>query len=154
MHEELVDLRLTPQRRAVLDVLHHSDDHPNAAEVFERVRILAPGIGAATVYRSLAHLVAGGRALELTFGNGACRYDANLERHDHLICDSCGSIVDVPAGQIDNTDAPAAPAERARQLEASTGFEVTSYDLRFHGRCAPCRAESPEDIEHLYPPQR
>jgi len=49
-------LRLTPQRRAVLDVLRECDDHPTAADVLTRVRRRHPGIGAATVYRSLALL--------------------------------------------------------------------------------------------------
>ena len=49
--------RLTPQRHAVLETLESATDHPTAAEVFERVRVSSPGIGPATVYRTLALLV-------------------------------------------------------------------------------------------------
>ena len=58
-------MRITPQRRAVLEVLHAAHDHPTAADVFERVRRVHPGIGAATVYRTLGLLVDSGEALEL-----------------------------------------------------------------------------------------
>ena len=63
------DLRLTPQRQAVLDVLRTSPDHPTAQDVFDRVRRTAPGIGAATVYRALNLLVEQGYALELALGD-------------------------------------------------------------------------------------
>ena len=138
MHPDAPDLRFTPQRRAVLDVLRASYDHPNAGEVLDRVRELVPGIGAATVYRSLAHLVESGHALEISFGNGPARYDANVVHHDHLICDTCGRAVDVP---LDTAEPVAARfAERLSELAAATGFDITAYDLRFHGRCGDCRA--------------
>ncbi|SNQ51222.1 Fur family transcriptional regulator [Frankia canadensis] len=125
------DLRLTPQRMAVLEVLRAADDHPTAAEVYERVRRASPGIGSATVYRTLALLVSTGRALELTLGDGAAaRYDANTRRHDHAVCDGCGRAVDldhpVPDGMM---------AEIARR----SGFAITGYDLQFRGLCPDCQ---------------
>jgi len=143
MSAELADLRLTPQRRAVLDVLRSSHDHPSAANVLERCRQRTPGIGAATVYRSLAHLVSTGQALELHLGNGAARYDANIEHHDHVVCDSCGAALDVPADVSGSADAL---AKRVRELASSNGFDVTSYDLRFHGQCSTCRSQVPYDL--------
>ena len=123
------DLRLTPQRRAVLDVLRAAKDHPTAAEVFDRVRDASPGIGPATVYRALGRLVETGQALELTFGDGAARYDANTERHDHLVCDRCSRAVDV--------DTPV-PGELVGRLADETGFAIHSYDLQFRGLCPDC----------------
>lgn len=128
--------RMTPQRRAVLDVLAASDDHPTAAEVLERVRRLQPGVGAATVYRALALLVAGGQALELSLGEGAsARYDGNVARHDHLVCTGCGRAVDVAAAL--------APGE-VRALARRTGFSISGYHLQFHGRCPACSAPTDE----------
>lgn len=124
--------RLTPQRRAVLDALRAANDHPTAYEVFERVRRVSPGIGPATVYRSLALLVESGQALELALGDGAsARYDANVKRHDHLVCHRCGRTVDV------NT--PVA-ARTVANLEQSSGFVLTGYDLQFRGVCPNCQA--------------
>src|ERR1700754_3720261 len=93
---ERMDIRLTPRRRAVLDVLRGATDHPTAADVYDRVRVVSPGIGAATVYRTLGLLVEAGLALELNLGDGvAARYDANTQRHDHVVCDGCGQAVDI-----------------------------------------------------------
>jgi Fur family ferric uptake transcriptional regulator/Fur family peroxide stress response transcriptional regulator len=125
------DVRLTPQRRAVLDVLRQAHDHPTAAEVYERVRASSPGIGAATVYRTLGLLVRTGQALELAFGDGSARYDARVDRHDHLLCERCDRAIDV--------DSPV-PSRMVAQVAAETGFRVTSYDLRFRGLCPDCAA--------------
>ena len=127
-------LRLTPQRSAVLDVLTTSRDHPTAAEVYERVRELSPGIGPATVYRALGFLVERGYALELTLdGGAAARYDANTARHDHLVCQGCGRAEDVdspvPAGVVD-------------RVSHDTGFSISGYALQYHGLCPQCQASA------------
>jgi Fe2+ or Zn2+ uptake regulation protein len=126
--------RFTPQRRAVLDVVGSSDDHPTAADVLERVCRILPGVGAATVYRTLGMLVESGQILELRVGQSATRYDRNIGHHDHLVCDGCGTVVDVQL-----------PLDRRKsldRLEACHDFRVTGYDLRIHGECADCRTSS------------
>ena len=134
--------RLTPQRRAVLEVLEAATDHPTAAEVFERVRVASPGIGPATVYRTLALLVANGLALELSLGEGsAARYDGNVTRHDHLVCTSCGSASDITA---------ALPAHLINQLTGSTGYAITSYDVQFHGLCPTCQSQRSHPQEEVH----
>ncbi|WP_163547393.1 Fur family transcriptional regulator [Candidatus Frankia nodulisporulans] len=132
------DLRLTPQRMAVLEVLRAAHDHPTAAEVYEQVRRTSPRIGSATVYRTLALLVSTGQALELSLGGGAAaRYDANTCRHDHAVCEGCGRAVDldhpVPDGMM---------AEIARR----SGFAITGYDLQFRGICPDCQAQGAGSI--------
>lgn len=128
--------RMTPQRRAVLDALAASSDHPTAAEVLDRVRTAQPGIGAATVYRTLALLVESGQALELNLGDGhSARYDANVMRHDHVVCLDCGRAVDVQAPM---------PPRAVRALAEGTGFAITGYDVQFHGRCPSCLARTPD----------
>jgi Fe2+ or Zn2+ uptake regulation protein len=135
MADQQTPLRLTPQRQAVLDVLQAAHDHPTAYEVFERVRRISPGIGPATVYRSLALLVESGQALELALGDGAsARYDSNIARHDHLVCHRCGRAVDI--------DTPVS-ARTIAGVEAESDFLVTGYDLQFRGLCPDCRQQPP-----------
>jgi Fe2+ or Zn2+ uptake regulation protein len=129
--ERTSDLRLTPQRQAVLEALESATDHPTAAEVFERVRLSVPGIGPATVYRTLALLVAHGLALELSLGDGnAARYDGKTTHHDHLVCSSCGAATDIDS---------ALPAHLMQQMASGTGYAITRYDLQFHGLCPTCQ---------------
>jgi Fe2+ or Zn2+ uptake regulation protein len=125
-----VEARLTPQRRAVLDVLRDSHDHPTAQDVIDRVRRTSPGIGAATVYRTLNLLVESGQALELSLGDAASRYDANTDRHDHVVCVRCGAAADVHA---------ALPPRLAREVAQVSGFAVTGHDLTFTGLCPTCQ---------------
>jgi Fe2+ or Zn2+ uptake regulation protein len=127
----LAEPRLTPQRRAVLEVLRESPDHPTAIEVYERVRARASGIGAATVYRTLGLLVATGQAHELNFDSGAARYDANTDRHDHLICLGCGSATDIQSP---------IPETAVAEIASDSGYAVSGYDLRFRGFCPDCQA--------------
>ena len=129
------ELRLTPQRQAVLAALESATDHPTAAEVFERVRTAVPGIGPATVYRTLALLVSHGLALELSLGEGsAARYDGNPSRHDHLVCSSCGAASDIES---------ALPIQLLREMTGRTGYALSRYDLQFHGLCPDCQPAAP-----------
>lgn len=77
--------RLTPQRRAVLEVVRRSEDHPIAAEIFQRVQALHPGIAYGTVYTALRALTSLGLVQELTFGDRASRYDGRIETHHHAL---------------------------------------------------------------------
>lgn len=132
--------RLTPQRRAVLEALRASSDHPTAAELLSRVQRRSPGTGPATVYRALGVLVRSGLALELNLGDGgAARYDGNTGRHDHLVCIRCRRVVDIIQPEPDLSDV------------ARTGFTVTGYDLQVHGVCPDCQnkadAAGPEEAD-------
>jgi Fur family ferric uptake transcriptional regulator/Fur family peroxide stress response transcriptional regulator len=129
------EARSTPQRRAVLGVIDAADDHPTAAEVLERVCDVLPGVGAATVYRTLGMLVESGHLMEVRLGPGdAVRYDRNVARHDHLVCDACGKLIDVEI-RIDRH-------RTLESLQARHAFRVTGYDLRIHGVCGDCDTSS------------
>ncbi len=78
--------KLTRQRTVVLEVVCAEDVHPTAAEVFHEARKALPGISFATVYNSLRYLKEEGLVREITFGNGASRFDSVTDRHDHAIC--------------------------------------------------------------------
>src|SRR6187401_2536481 len=86
--------KLTPQRDAVFQVILARDDHPTASDIFEAARHRLPGISYATVYNSLRYLKEAGLVLEINFGDSASRYDRELDRHDHAICNDCGKLVD------------------------------------------------------------
>jgi len=127
------ELRLTPQRRAVLDVVAESADHPTARQVLDRVRERVEGVGSATVYRTLALLVESGQVAELRVGEGqALRYDRSVHRHDHLVCTACGEIQDTHV-QLD--------AGALAELTEKMSFTVAGYDVQLHGRCARCAAK-------------
>lgn len=122
-------LGLTKQRQAVLRVIHDSDEHLSANEVFESARRLLPGISFATVYNSLRYLRNEGLIAEVHFGTDATRYDRKLTRHDHAICSDCGKLVDL------ELSIPAALRKQAARLSK---FEAESIELILRGVCPEC----------------
>lgn len=88
-------LRLTGQRRAILDFFLNSDRHLTQEEIYAALR--GQGIGRATVFRTLKTLQECGLVAPVVGGDGTPRFEINLERphHDHLICIECGRIQEV-----------------------------------------------------------
>ncbi|MBW3619831.1 MAG: transcriptional repressor [Actinobacteria bacterium] len=122
---------MTPQREAVLAAVRSSRVHPSAEEIIRQVRTTSPGIGLATVYRSLDVLVRSGRITELRLGDGAvARYDGNVRRHDHVVCSGCERVFDV------EVDLPSSVVSAAG---GQVDVDIDDYDLEFRGRCERCR---------------
>ncbi|MFQ5818049.1 MAG: Fur family transcriptional regulator [Terriglobia bacterium] len=121
--------RRTKQRQLVLEVMQASDDHPTAAQVYQRVRRRYPGVAYATIYNALGWWVERGEVREFTFGNAATRYDRNHERHDHAICTRCGRLIDVTIRL---------PRRMLQQVGRRTGLRIASHHVQFLGRCADC----------------
>ena len=123
--------RVTPQRRAVAEVLRGEHVHLTADEVFTAARRRLPEISLATVYNTLRELVAMGEVLEVRADAGPARYDPNVaERHHHLVCEGCGALYDV---------APAGVEGLRLQGADRHGFRLTGVDVFFRGRCRACR---------------
>ena len=125
---------LTPQRRAILDVIRSSDEHLTAGEIFERARGRLPTISFATVYNSLRYLKQSGLVAEIGFGSGASRYDRETARHDHAICSRCGKLVDF--------DLPAA-VDLTRAAARRSRFKPESISLTLVGICPDCASRAP-----------
>ncbi len=126
---EIESLGLTKQRQAVLQVIREADEHLTANEVFEYARRIRPGISFATVYNSLRYLKNEGLIGDVSFGNDATRYDRNLTRHDHAICNNCGKLVD-----LDLT----IPNALIKQAAERSRFEPESIELTLRGLCPEC----------------
>src|SRR2546425_7968361 len=112
-------LRLTRQRRIILEVVRATDAHPTAALVYRRVRRRLPRVSLATVYRNLRTLAAEGFIGERADASGL-RFDGNTAPHDHFTCVTCGRIYDVPASP---------PALVRRRLAGRTGFEILDHRI-------------------------
>jgi Fur family peroxide stress response transcriptional regulator len=125
-------VKLTRQRQVVLRVIDEAAEHLTAGEVFERARKLLPTISYATVYNSLRFLKESGLILEITFGNGASRYDSETGRHDHALCTRCGKLVD-----FDVTET----VELMRSAARKTRFKPESIHLTLMGLCPDCRSD-------------
>jgi Fur family ferric uptake transcriptional regulator len=127
-------LRSTAQRRLIIDTFFEGAPHMTIEDLLAEVRTRDKGIGYATVYRTLKLLAECGVASERRFGDGLSRYelaDEATTHHDHLICVSCGKIIEFEEPRIEELQD--AIAERY-------GFEITSHKHEMYGTCSDCRA--------------
>ncbi len=120
-------LALTPQRVAIYRALFESYDHPSPEALYERVRPQMPSISLATIYKTLETLVSLGVASELPAAGDTKRYDANMGRHHHLVCDQCNAIEDFYDASLD----VAAP-------KSKNGFVPRAVSVYVHGLCRRC----------------
>ena len=121
---------LTKQRKAVLQVIRESENHLTASEIYEAARRRLPSISYATVYNSLKYLKDAGLVNEISFGNGASRYDRETERHDHALCTRCGKLVD-----FDLT----VTSDLVRAAVRQTRFQPQTIHLTLRGLCPDCK---------------
>ncbi len=121
-------LALTVQRRTVFEELASRRDHPTADQVFDAVQQRLPGLSRTTVYRVLETLVETGFAQKVHHPDAVARFDPVTERHHHLVCETCGRLVD-----LDDSAVPQVP------LPAGTGFHIRDYSVSFSGLCSNCQ---------------
>jgi Fe2+ or Zn2+ uptake regulation protein len=87
-------LRYTSQRHAMLEHLWQSAGHLTAEQIFAGINHSDSRAARATVYNNLHALVRAGVLQEVTLGAGPVRYDINVRRHHHFLCDRCGGLED------------------------------------------------------------
>ncbi|RFA36045.1 transcriptional repressor [Virgibacillus dokdonensis] len=125
-------VRITPQRHAVLEYLLNSMVHPTADDIYKALEGKFPNMSVATVYNNLRVLREVGLVRELTYGDSSSRFDCNTSDHYHIICNSCGKIVDFHYPSLDEVEALA---------EQVTGFKVSHHRMELYGECEECQKE-------------
>ena len=126
-------LKATSQRDTILAVFTRAGEHLSAEELYARVKKAHPGIGYATVYRTLKLFAEAGLAQERRFDDGFTRYElvsSSEAHHDHLICTQCGTIL-----EFENERIEALQQDVARKNH----FKVQSHKLELYGLCADCQ---------------
>lgn len=129
------DLKLTSQRKAILDVLYMNEgNHLSAEDVYILLKNKLPEVGLATIYRTLELLYELRMANKLNFGDNIARYELiSMEReHHHLICVQCGKVEEIDYDLI-------RPIKG--KIRSSYDFQLTDQCLVFQGICAMCREE-------------
>ena len=126
-------MKYTEQRAIILKILLNLDDHLSAEELHEVVKQKYPNqnIGIATIYRTLNFLEEVDLISSISFGKDGKKYESNdTQHHDHLICTSCGKIVEFLDEEIE---------KRQENIAAQNGFEITSHDMQIYGLCENCK---------------
>ncbi len=124
-------LKSTSQRDVIAKVFFANDRHSSVEELYNEVKEVNARIGYATVYRTMKLLTECGLAVERHFRDGEARYErAEEAHHDHLICESCGKIVEFEEEQIEKLQ---------REVARRSGFELRGHKMELYGLCRDCR---------------
>lgn len=124
--------RLTAPRRAVLQVVEATREHLDYAGTLEHGRTIYPGLGRATVYRTLELLTDLGILRPIHQGDGSVRFARVENGHHHLICLNCGIAIHFD-------ECPLTELERA--LEKRLRFRIQGHLLEFYGVCKECQEQ-------------
>lgn len=127
-------MRMTRQRRIILEELRNTRTHPSADEVYERVRRRLPRISLGTVYRNLDVLSQSGVILRMDGAGQQRRFDATTDPHYHIRCTGCGRVDDLFFECEQDLE------QCARE---SCDYEVTGHWVQFDGLCPKCRNRGP-----------
>ena len=133
---EAKGVRLTVQRRALIETIQQAEAHLDAATLLTRARQKDPNIDRATVYRTLELLKRLGLIdeLDLMHLNGEKHYyEVKTQKdHLHLACFRCGSI--------EEFDSPTFQRLK-REIAAQNNFAVQVMRLEVGGLCSQCAAQ-------------
>lgn len=128
-------LRLTHQRKQIVDFLLHSEQHVTMQEVY--LALKGKGIGIVTVFRALKMLEECRLAERVTTPGGRAKFEIKYERphHDHLICIECGGIREVQWPDVERIQEKTCKAMR---------FLPIWHRHEIFGRCEVCQSKRSE----------
>ena len=134
------ELRLTSARESILNILSKEKKHLSADELFSLARNSSPGIGLATIYRTLEFLSNNGVIKKLDFGTGMSKYELDQEStegyHQYIVCEICGKVLDNKSLEkkeiemFENFD---------KKIRLKYDFEIDLNRVQFYGVCKKCK---------------
>jgi Fur family ferric uptake transcriptional regulator len=128
-------LKVTSERREVLEEVFASQDHFDAKGLVRRLRARRRRVSRATTYRTLDLLVEARLIARHDFGDGEAHYEILQGRahHDHFLCVRCQRIIEFQNEAIEALLSRVADDYR---------FSVETHRLHVYGVCSRCREEA------------
>ncbi|MAF54100.1 MAG: transcriptional repressor [Chloroflexi bacterium] len=125
-------LRITQARRQVVDLLDRKSDGFGAEEINAEL----PGVGRATVYRTIRLLLEAGVVCKLALRDGTTKYSlARYEHHHHIVCVRCGTVDEFRDSTIERL---------VRAIGGEVNGEILGHRIEFDILCQGCMSISGE----------
>src|SRR5262245_29758946 len=140
MNRQLPDLstirpaggKRSSKRDRILEIFLKQEGHLSADDLVEVVRRESPGIGRATVYRTLQWMVGAGVARKVDFGEGRSRFEPTYRhpRHFHLICNTCHRSSEFLSSDVESL---------IEEIASARSFAPAQQVVQIYGTCDDCR---------------
>jgi Fur family transcriptional regulator, ferric uptake regulator len=125
------DLKVTPARLGVLDVLEKASTPLDVATIVAYLQKRAVKADKVTVFRIIHALTEKGLIMPIQLGEGKFRYEHMAKAdHHHFICESCSVIEDISDCKID---------ELQKEIQIKKGLLIKRHSLEFFGVCKSCQ---------------
>ena len=130
-HRYLMQYSIRPsvQRTAVMEYLMNHKTHPTVDEIYLALSPGIPTLSKTTVYNTLNLFIEKGAVQMLTIDEKNARYDADISKHAHFYCNSCGKVLDFML-----------PKPEALEIPANSQFNIQSMQLSYYGVCKNCNS--------------
>ena len=124
--------RYTQQKKDIVMAILEKKDHFEIDEFISTVHLKGQRLARATVYRTIKQLLDANLIQKINAGNGRIYYEYNeaLEHHDHIICNQCGSIMEIKNKTIETTI--------NKECE-KLNFKPEYRSIHIYGICANCK---------------
>jgi len=126
-------LKLTPQRKLIINAIHDVETHFTAEEIIAHVQTKMPEVHKSTIYRTLDLLERNGCVFKSEFSKHSIYHHAEYGHHHHLVCNRCGKTIDCEEYLF-------GPVKRS--LGEKYGFKVNFKHVVISGLCEECRIKS------------
>ena len=127
-------VRLTRQRRVLLDLIDTSGKHLDADTLYQMAKEKDSKLNRVTVYRTLKMLKESGLVDELDlahFEGEKHYYETRLKReHAHIICLRCGRVEEFFGEQLSAVKS---------QVSSQFGFDIVFARTEIGGYCSHCQ---------------
>ena len=125
-------LKATFPRLKILDIFRKAEHrHQSAEDIYRTLLAEQVDIGLATVYRVLTQFEQAGILMRSQFDGGKAVFELNDgDHHDHLICTTCGTVVEFTDTDIE---------KRQHKIAKDNGFALESHTMLLYGVCGKCR---------------
>lgn len=122
--------KFSRKREAILTCLHGTTCHPTAEWVYQQLKPQFPDLSLGTVYRNLAAFKAEGVIDSVGVVNGLERYDGNTIPHAHIVCESCGAVLDAETIEL--------PDKLLAHVQQDTRLRHPPLSDQLHRRLPKC----------------
>lgn len=120
-------LRMTEPRRVIARVLSDSEDHPDAEELYDRVKAIDSSISMATIYRTMKLFEEMSIVSKRDFGDGRARYERKSgpeDHHHHMIDVQSGEVIEFYNQELEDLK---------KRIARDLGFELVDHHLELFG---------------------